>query len=211
MAKDPYWCCLLQYCVMNDCYVGCDLPSLDQQFLKEEFHAATDLLSRVLCAKDEPQENQDDIASPKIANSMLSEDQTDSTVLQNQAACTKNNDLQPDKCQAVTMDADSNSLSCNFVYNFRNLESNEQQDNASNGSRIEDTNLLTSDENYCSRFSHEAVGLNERTGGRGGLCLSNMGAESKSVIKEHDSDSEGELEQFILQPRNGRHFSNRKL
>ena len=31
--QDPYWCCLIQYCVMNDAYVGCDLPSLEQQFL----------------------------------------------------------------------------------------------------------------------------------------------------------------------------------
>ena len=28
--QDPYWCTLLHYCVMNDAYIGCDLPDLDQ-------------------------------------------------------------------------------------------------------------------------------------------------------------------------------------
>ena len=34
LVQDPYWCCLVQYCVVNDSYIGCDLPSLDEHFLK---------------------------------------------------------------------------------------------------------------------------------------------------------------------------------
>ena len=32
--KDPYWCALIQYCVMHCANIGCELPSLDDPMIK---------------------------------------------------------------------------------------------------------------------------------------------------------------------------------
>ncbi|XP_078342625.1 uncharacterized protein LOC144628400 [Oculina patagonica] len=181
---------------MNDAYVGCDLPSLDQQLLKDEFHEAADLLSRALRAKGKPlEENKDAIALPEIVENKTSNKETESTMLQNLDTCTRSNDLQTDKCQAVTKDR-NRLTDCNSDINSCNFESNEQ-DNRSSESRIQDTNLSTSDLDNFTRLNHEAVSSNESTGPE-------EFAETKSVIKEQDSDSEDELEQFVFQPRSNR-------
>lgn len=33
-VQDPFWCALIQYAVLNDCYKGCNLPSLDVPYVK---------------------------------------------------------------------------------------------------------------------------------------------------------------------------------
>ncbi|XP_031573706.1 RNA helicase Mov10l1-like [Actinia tenebrosa] len=47
LCQDPYWCSLVQYCVMNDVYTGCDLPDLDSELYQEEFHYALNVISQI--------------------------------------------------------------------------------------------------------------------------------------------------------------------
>jgi len=44
LCYDAYWCAMLQYCVMNNCYTGCELPSLNQPLIQDNFRKAFQLL-----------------------------------------------------------------------------------------------------------------------------------------------------------------------
>lgn len=44
LCYDVFWCAMLQYAVLNDCYLGCDLPSLESQIVKENFQQALVML-----------------------------------------------------------------------------------------------------------------------------------------------------------------------
>jgi len=192
LCQDPYWCCLLQYCVMNDAYVGCDLPSLDQQLMKEEFHTATDLLRKALRAKDKIQANNEEASSPKFLENTLTEDTS-----------TRNSCLQAKKCNVVTKYRDSNTLSCKTANNSCNFESKQEQDKDVSKNNTEHTITLTSEGNSSTGLSHEVGSFSEKTA-LAELRFPDIDAATTSILREQDSESEDELEQFVFQPKSGR-------
>jgi len=186
---------------MNDAYVGCDLPSLEQQLVKEEFHTAADLLRKALWAKDKTRANNEEITSPEFVENTLSEEGAESTALQNPDTSARNSKLQ------VARNEDSNSLRCKAANNSCNFEPKLEQAKDVSKRATEDTKTLTSEENSSTG---QDVGSFSETTGLEELRVSDINAATSSILKETDLDSDDELEQFVFQPKGDRK-GNRNL
>ncbi|XP_074610550.1 RNA helicase Mov10l1-like isoform X2 [Acropora palmata] len=180
LCQDPYWCCLVQYCVVNDSYIGCDLPSLDQHFVKEEFDAASNLLSNILL-KHEINRNGD--FTEDKSNSVLQD-------LNQSSNCT----------QAISNE--SNMLSCNGEDISLVSEPQEQIESSSSNN---------------TQTSNKGGTLTMRKKPFAGPSVSSRASPTLTkepqqlcVSSEVLSDSDDELEQFVLQPK-GRRQKNIKL
>ena len=167
--------------------------------LQEEFHAAADLLHRALATKEKPLENTNDVTLPEFMESKISEK------LQGSDTCAKDSDTQTD---VITKQRGLHSSTSDSFGSSRNLESKDQQHNACNNSQIQFKNLSLSEENNSTKSTHEAVSLDERPEGVKDELYTDVRMASELVIKEQDSDSEDELEQFVLQPRSSKHRSH---
>jgi len=60
LCHDPFWCALIQYAVLNDCYKGCNLPSLDVPYVKDNFQKALGLLGSAGLPSPNQQDDDDD-------------------------------------------------------------------------------------------------------------------------------------------------------
>ena len=89
-----------------------------------------------------------------------------------------------------------NSLSCNSGNESFNFESNQEHDrDASKHS--------ASEENSSTGLSHEVSSLS-KSSALAELRFPDIDAATTSIIREHDSESEDELEQFVFQPKSRR-------
>ncbi|XP_067023721.1 uncharacterized protein [Acropora muricata] len=174
LCQDPYWCCLVQYCVVDDSYIGCDLPSLDQHFLKEEFQAATNLLSKLLL-KDEINRNGD-----------FTEGESNS-VLQ---------DLNESSNCAQAISNESNMQSCNGEDIFLVSEPREQIESSSSN------NTQTSNKGGTLNMRDKPFAGPSVSSGAGPILTKE--SQQLCVSSEVPSDSDDELEQFVLQPKGRR-------
>ena len=116
---------------------------------------------------------------------------------------TRNSDLQAENCKVVTKDKDSNSLSCNSAHISCNFESKQEQDKDASKHSTEHTNALTSEGNFSTGLSHEVSSFSKSTA-LAELRFPDEDAATTSILREHDSESEDELEQFVFQPKSRR-------
>ena len=92
-----------------------------------------------------------------------------------------------------------NSLRCNSGNDFCNFESNQEQDKDAS----KHANALTSEENSSTGLSHEVSSFS-KSAALAELRLPGIDAATTSILREHDSESEDELEQFVFQPKSRR-------
>ena len=64
----------------------------------------------------------------------------------------------------------------------------------------EPTNVLTSEENSSTGLSHEVGSFSEKTA-LAELHFPDIDAATTSILREQDSESEDELEEFVFQPK----------
>lgn len=147
--------------------------------------------------------NNEEATSPEFVENTLTEEGTESTAPQNPTTSTRNSYLQAEKCNVVTKDRDSNTLSCKTANNSCNFESKQEQDNDASKNNTEHTIALTSEGNSSTGLSHEVGSFSEKTA-LAELRFPDIDAATTSILREQDSESEDELEQFVFQPKSGR-------
>lgn len=147
--------------------------------------------------------NNEEATSPEFVENTLTEERTESTAPQNPATSTRNSYLQAEKCNVVTEDRDSNTLSCKTANNSCNFESKQEQDNDASKNNTEHTIALASEGNSSTGLSHEVGSFSEKTT-LAELRFLDIDAATTSILREQDSESEDELEQFVFQPKSGR-------
>ena len=179
----------------------CKVQAWTSLLSQEEFHTAADLLRKALWAKDKTRANNEEITSPEFVENTLSEEGAESTALQNPDTSARNSKLQ------VARNEDSNSLSCKAANNSCNFQPQLEQDKDVSKRATEYTKTLTLEEN--SSTSHDVVSFSEKAGFEE-LRVSDINAATSSILKETDSDSDDELEQFVFQPKGDRQ-GNRNL
>ena len=168
---------------------------------QEEFHSAADLLRKALW--DKSSANKKEATSPKFVENALREEGTESASLQNPDTSKRNGDLQVEKCKVVAKDKDSNSLSCNSANISCNFESKQEQDKDGSKHSTEHTNVLTPEENSSTGLSYEVSSFS-KSPALAELHFSDIDVATTSILREHDSESEDELEQFLFQPKSRR-------
>lgn len=177
LCQDPYWCCLIQYCVMNDAYIGCDLPSLEQHFLEEEFQAAFGLLNGTLV---EGGETTDSGVFPQGQSSTALQELDEDPFPQSSNG--KSNDI-----QAIFKDSDFRRSDCE---NTPSASSGEEVDPCTNNF-IEERkkgDSLTLDENCVLKpFAKET-----------------LDSHASLPLTATQQESDDELEQFVFQPKRNR-------
>ena len=115
----------------------------------------------------------------------------------------RNSDFQAEKCKVDTKDKDSNSLSCNSANISCNFESKQEQGKDVSKHSTEHTNALMSEENSSTGLSHEVSSFSKSTA-LVELRFADIDAATTSILREHDTESEDDLEQFVFQPKNRR-------
>ena len=92
---------------------------------------------------------------------------------------------------------DSNSLSCNSGNISCSFESKQEQDKDASKHSTEHRNALASEENSSTGLSHEVSSFSKSTA-LAELRFLGIDAATTSILREHDSESWDELEQFVF-------------
>lgn len=192
LCQDPYWCCLLQYCVMNDAYVGCDLPSLDQQFLQEEFQEAATLLDKALSSQVKPKKITNEEAPLENKDATISNNNIALLSQQNPSENSKSNDMKEDLRQLVGQNTNVTFYRDKFVSKSLDQES----ENSGTELQSQKQNCFLRSNEDSSSISQKAVDVNH---GHASTELNELDVVKKG--NPQDLESDDELEEFVLQPR----------
>ena len=125
---------------------------------------------------------------------MISSNITD-TLPQKSGAGTRNSDLQADVCQSIAKDTDYTAPADTLV-NIPSQSNSEKQSHPSwtNMQEQQQDSVLRLDNKCSSNINRKASGFNG--------CHLRKGQEGLNLVQEEqDSESDDELEQFVLQPK----------
>lgn len=94
--------------------------------------------------------------------------------------------------------------SSDFVSTSSNRESANRPNNPCGNSQVQRANQTPSKEDSSTRWTQDETSLYARSVGAEHKVYTNAGKAPELLIKEQDLESEDELEEFVLQPRNSK-------